>query len=1182
VFNSTDTEDGPPTGLGAINSFYSFRFYNGSSEQIKVIADTAATVYDVNPGSGSTAIFNKSTGSGSSTFKSIGNTLFWGDGVDQKKWLTSPPWKATTAYITGSFIVDPNNNVQEAIAPQGVWAISTAYTVGQYIFDDNGNIQQVSTAGTSGTSQPPWASTVGDFTIDGTGTLVWTCMGDSGTSGATLPAWSSTYGTTVSDGTVNWICVGNAVQNWGTAYPTVAPANQPSAYVGADCRYWAPNTTVAPGYAILDANGNVQLMSSTAPVGGTSYLPTSYTISTGSPYQNPTAAYDGDPNSAAYFFGSYTDHIGATCTWNFSTTGSAVPPILRLNVLSEIPATGEILAGGYFVYAHSGNHTSSNPSVPQLGGSASQAGISYSTDGGATWTVVYDLYATARTKQWDTITLPSGTNINNVQVQANVWSQDVMVHLVYEINLVCEEDVTLSSTALQTGSSIPKWSTTLYGVTNDGNAYWINSGTISSWVSNSLYTFTGPTASIVDTNGNLQVLQNTGTSSTTAPIWALTPGSTTTDGTLTWLNCGSGTVAAYSGWTYVYAYHCVDGHVSTASPASYSTGPVMGNIDVPLSGLGSADPQVDATWLFRTVDGGSTFLFMESIPNASSWSLKDTNPDATLNLFIQAAIDDANDPPPVGSVAPEYHLGRVWVAVGNSIYYSQSYTSVGVAVQSFPPLNYFIFPSIVTRMVSTPSGLLVFTVSDVFVILGTGIDSVFFVTNFIDGVGLLSYFALAINGSTPMLLTSDGQFLAITTDGGVSELGFPIGDLLEKFNPASAYISWHVDGSQDKAIYVSDGATGWYRCNPTSTPETGLVWSPFAAITGGCSAVQSIEVSPGVHRLLVGGTTTVTTTTSSQTVYAYPTSVTSGQNATPACLLSTGVSLGAPGTGSITFPTAASEDYFITFIRWTGFSASLPEGATVTSIYGVVDASFVNGSTSGYGNYADAWFGTFFGSPTDTTYEEEGSWYFPPDIQANYPWQNGYPFTPQTTMVSLGTDLSVVSNAFVRVLGAVTSLPTELQVSAISIQVNYTASTSVTVNTPILMRDPTVFTDNGTAYEANAVFGSIVLAYPGQLAEVVFLTYDSPKIAGANLPSLGVILDEALPYYTGDFTTLNSVVNDPPLLPESSSLSSKRAYMSQSQLPAWCRSLQIKVDFGQDAYPEELLSLCIFGGHSSE
>jgi hypothetical protein len=110
-----------------------------------------------------------------------------------------------------------------------------------------------------------------------------------------------------------------------------------------------------------------------------------------------------------------------------------------------------------------------------------------------------------------------------------------------------------------------------------------------------------------------------------------------------------------------------------------------------------------------------------------------------------------------------------------------------------------------------------------------------------------------------MLLTSDGQFLAITTDGGVSELGFPIGDLLEKFNPATAYVSWHVDGSKDKAIYVSDGTTGWYRCNPTSTPETGLVWSPFAAITGGCSAVQSIEVSPGVHRLLVGGNTTTIT-----------------------------------------------------------------------------------------------------------------------------------------------------------------------------------------------------------------------------------------------------------------------------------------------------------------------------------
>jgi len=39
---------------------------------------------------------------------------------------------------------------------------------------------------------------------------------------------------------------------------------------------------------------------------------------------------------------------------------------------------------------------------------------------------------------------------------------------------------------------------------------------------------------------------------------------------------------------------------------------------------------------------------------------------------------------------------------------------------------------------------------------------------------------------------------------------------------------------------------------PTPAPETGLTWSPFATIVGGVKAVQSLEISPGVHKLLSG------------------------------------------------------------------------------------------------------------------------------------------------------------------------------------------------------------------------------------------------------------------------------------------------------------------------------------------
>jgi len=68
----------------------------------------------------------------------------------------------------------------------------------------------------------------------------------------------------------------------------------------------------------------------------------------------------------------------------------------------------------------------------------------------------------------------------------------------------------------------------------------------------------------------------------------------------------------------------------------------------------------------------------------------------------------------------------------------------------------------------------------------------------------------------------------------------------------------------DTAIYVGtgsstyNGSTGWFRCNPRQIPggPNGAepVWSPFAAITGGCQMLQAVEVSAGVKQLLVGST----------------------------------------------------------------------------------------------------------------------------------------------------------------------------------------------------------------------------------------------------------------------------------------------------------------------------------------
>jgi hypothetical protein len=67
---------------------------------------------------------------------------------------------------------------------------------------------------------------------------------------------------------------------------------------------------------------------------------------------------------------------------------------------------------------------------------------------------------------------------------------------------------------------------------------------------------------------------------------------------------------------------------------------------------------------------------------------------------------------------------------------------------------------------------------------------------------------------------------------------------------------------------------------------------------------------------------------------------------------------------------------------------------------------------------------------------------------------------------------------------------------------------ATTANQPILVRDSTytTFSDNGSAYPSNFTFGSMVLANPGQQAEVGFITCEFQKIGTS--PKLAVMLDE--------------------------------------------------------------------------
>lgn len=124
-------------------------------------------------------------------------------------------WAANTVYPQGALVVDSNGKVQVSY-PMSNWAASTAYTVGQEVFDGNGNVQHCTTAGTSGSSAPAWATTQGTTTADGS-TLVWTLYfvmpsnqaqpttttpyaPYQPTSGSSAPTWGTTFNSTCYDG----------------------------------------------------------------------------------------------------------------------------------------------------------------------------------------------------------------------------------------------------------------------------------------------------------------------------------------------------------------------------------------------------------------------------------------------------------------------------------------------------------------------------------------------------------------------------------------------------------------------------------------------------------------------------------------------------------------------------------------------------------------------------------------------------------------------------------------------------------------------------------------------------------------------------------------------------------------------------------------------------------------------
>ena len=807
-----------PGPFPAIARFYEFRGFTATDEVIRLMADcdgAPGSVREVTQPTTNTVLWTKAAGAGRTSFVSDGNTLYAGDGTTTHKWVASAAsWTAGKQWNTGDFIVDSNNNIEQAVGAQTAniayikivdvlipgppvshqRIVTLWFSSATPLNVKNGvslNMAGLTTVpflnGTSGTLTRIVSATQMEMTFTFAGTLppvtaysaeTGTASTGTGISGGSVPAWNPTQGQVTQDGGNQWYNAGGAVQPWGGAGPASAPTITqtvtPSIYP-----QWQANTWYAPGgtFVILDSNGNLQqLVGPAAPT----------VIQTGA----------------------------AAPTW--ATT----------------PGTITTESGG-----------SANAQWKCVGPSGWIANTAYAVGASVVATYTYYITVPVTTYTWNGYTqVPTVTLVQQPVTATSLF--------------VCTQAGT-------SGPATPNWTNGVGTVTAEASpstVAWKNAGNAPAWPGATQTLSLA--AKVMDTHNNVETAQQTAESGATVTWTSGGLGSVTVDGAQTWVNGGPYGSPGNAPWQWAYSgKNSITGEISTASPISLPFTPPAGYLPV-IQGQGMANPPWDTIVLWRTQAGGSTLLYEDQFTNpgpTQTWIYTDSNPDSLLNLQQMAPIagTNGNDPPDSSFIPICFYLGRIWGFVNNQLRWTGGPDTVtGAGNSTMPSKNRFTFPAKGVMLWPTSIGLIVFTSSDMWAVLGQGTSqSPFYAVNFQAGIGMASQDAFGVNGSTAYAMITSHQVMSMDPGAGEVEVGFPIGDLFDaNFDPALAYVTWHQGSNKDSAVYVANGDSYWHRMAAVAAPESGNVWSPAAvmAAPGRVKAMASIEISPG-HKVLVAG-----------------------------------------------------------------------------------------------------------------------------------------------------------------------------------------------------------------------------------------------------------------------------------------------------------------------------------------
>lgn len=796
-------------------------------------------------------------------------------------------WTASTFFSTMGLIVDSNNDIEQLVGVNALLNNATQF-------------------GLSGKGQPAWDQSLGGTTTDNT--ITWTNQGQitlwapdtaygpgapiydpitntiqiashnfSVTSSNTRPIFSSTpFTVAVTESTgARWRCLGvvdgayTGVQTWAPStdynhYVAPSTGNDPNII---DCSIVEP---VVPTAALLQAGQQIYLQGATSgsSLGSAGMSSSSYV----SPFLS------GNPQGQTTIDNQLVWYNIGPAAWTANTHYISWPGVN--NAFSAVIDTASPV--NFWVCTVSGVTSSSIP----FPASGAVYGTTVTELSGVSWVCVGPITNSAW-KANSSYYLPA------VGFSPPSSTNPYGGAIVFDNNMTVDSEFAISSGF--SGSTEPTWATTQGASTTDNNGggtdvgvTWLNGGAFTglgfSWTKGYGYVYAYKSRAANDPDVTIA-----------PPLATVIPNNPNITGPL-----GAPTGAK-------------DGSVSTASPVGFfgspTASPNAGAI-ITVQGKYSLDPAVDTIMVFRSTDGfqtsGPYLLVTEiknitalatdpSIPTTGLFTVYDFMADLPsvvagvtlpgLNELIVAPIADANDPAPgqfgstqfqqaagsptpnplnpfsstapgTGAIGFTYHQGRLWAFVGNNVFASGGPdTLVGNGFTAWPPTNVFPFQSSVTRILSTTSGLLVFTTTGLYIIAGGPAIATYYSQLLVDGLGLLSWNALTLMAGIPCIFTSDHQLLSVDPGTGITRIGHPIGDKLTAYSPSLVYLTYHSYGDLDHALFIGNGSTEWYRCDTNLAPDSqsvGPVWSPKATIAGGFKAISSIETSPGARQLLIG------------------------------------------------------------------------------------------------------------------------------------------------------------------------------------------------------------------------------------------------------------------------------------------------------------------------------------------